>query len=67
MSPMNGCELAAKLLKANPQLQIVFVSGYAGTEAFRYERRFTKAIPFLRKPLRLNELEAQVREILTHA
>src|SRR6185436_7651663 len=23
MSPMNGCELAAKLLKANPQLQIV--------------------------------------------
>jgi two-component system cell cycle sensor histidine kinase/response regulator CckA len=67
MSPINGCDLAAKLLKANPELRIVFVSGYAGTEAFRYQQRFTKAIPFLRKPLRLNELEAQVRDILTHA
>jgi two-component system, cell cycle sensor histidine kinase and response regulator CckA len=66
MSPINGCDLAAILLKANPELRIVFVSGYAGTEAFRYEQRFTKAIPFLRKPLKLSELEAQVQDILTH-
>ena len=65
MSPMNGCDLAVALLKANPQLRIVFVSGYAGTEAFRYEKRFTKAFPFLRKPLNLEELEAQVQGILT--
>lgn len=66
MSPMNGCDLAAALLKTDPELQIIFVSGYAGTEAFRYEHRFTKAFPFLRKPLKLNELEAQVRGILTN-
>jgi len=61
MSPMNGCELAAQLLELNPGLQVVFVSGYTGSEAFRYKHGLTGAFAFLRKPLRPAELEAEVR------
>ena len=61
MSPVNGCELAADLLKLNPDLQVVFVSGYVGSEAFRYGRGLTGGFAFLRKPLRPAELEAELR------
>ena len=64
MAPMNGCELAAILLKHRPDLRVVFVSGYAGTEAFRYEHRLTRAFPYLRKPLQATELQAEVRDVL---
>jgi two-component system, cell cycle sensor histidine kinase and response regulator CckA len=64
MAPMNGCELAANLLGVRPDLRVVFVSGYAGTEAFRYEHRLTRAFPYLRKPLKAADLQAEVRDVL---
>jgi CheY-like chemotaxis protein len=64
MAPMNGCELAANLLKARPDLRVVFVSGYVGTEAFRYRSRLTRAFAYVRKPFKAADLQAEVRDVL---
>ena len=65
MSPMDGCELAASLLRADPSLRVVFVSGYVGTEAFRYQHHHLQRVfPFLRKPLKAGELEREIQVVL---
>lgn len=64
MAPMNGCELAANLLKARPDLRVVFVSGYVGTEAFRYRSGLTRVFAYLRKPFKEVDLQAEVRNVL---
>jgi two-component system, cell cycle sensor histidine kinase and response regulator CckA len=63
MAPMTGCDLAALLTTAQPDLPVLFVSGHAGEEVLRRN----KAIPevfFLRKPFTSDELLGKVREAL---
>jgi CheY-like chemotaxis protein len=63
MAPMNGCELAANLLNDRPDLRVVFVSGYAGTAAFRYRYGLTGTFAYLRKPFKLDDLRAEVAAV----
>ncbi len=63
MPEMDGPTLLKELRKRNPQLKIVFVSGYA-------EEAFAKSLPqgqqfsFLAKPFTLKQLIAQVKETM---
>jgi two-component system, cell cycle sensor histidine kinase and response regulator CckA len=63
MPEMDGPTLLKELRKRNPQLKIVFVSGYA-------EEAFSKSLPegqqfsFLAKPFTLKQLIAQVKETM---
>jgi two-component system cell cycle sensor histidine kinase/response regulator CckA len=50
MSPVNGCDLAAQLLKFKPDLRVVFVSGYSGSLAFQYSDVPVSHFAFLAKP-----------------
>ena len=34
MAPMSGTELAAEMVRLKPELRVVFVSGYSGSQAF---------------------------------
>jgi two-component system cell cycle sensor histidine kinase/response regulator CckA len=62
MAPIDGCELAAQMAKANPNLPIIFVSGYLDAQAFRYRGDLVADWTFVRKPVSREELRFKVRE-----
>ena len=59
MPRMSGRELAAQLRKIQPELKVVFVSGYAGDLQAELEDAH-----FLQKPFSLQHLAATIREAL---
>jgi len=63
MSPMNGCELAALLQVAQPDLEVLFISGYVGEQVLRRKEGVARSL-FLRKPFTRDELVQKVREAL---
>ena len=65
MPGMNGAEVAEAIRARNPDLPILFASGYADTAAI--ERAVGASARMLRKPFGLNELQAAVRAALTDA
>jgi CheY-like chemotaxis protein len=62
MPGMNGAEVARALWAQAPDLPILFVSGYAETDAI--EEVGGKTVTLLRKPFRLETLQAAVAEAL---
>jgi response regulator RpfG family c-di-GMP phosphodiesterase len=62
MTPISGCELAARMAKVNPSLHVVFVSAYPDAQAFRYKGELVANWTFVRKPLSREELRFKVRE-----
>jgi two-component system cell cycle sensor histidine kinase/response regulator CckA len=60
----NGCELAKLMLKRYPNLKILFVSGYVGSEVCRYYGIPITDLFFLRKPFENEELVARVRQVM---
>ncbi len=63
MPEMSGTDLAERLVQDNPQLRVLYVSGYpteAAIDAERKDARFT----FLQKPFSATELGRELREIL---
>src|SRR3982074_3084744 len=50
MSPLNGCDLAAEMVKVKPNLRVVFVSGYSGSQSFRYRGVPLGDVTFVSKP-----------------
>jgi PAS domain S-box-containing protein len=62
MPGMNGAEVAREARASRPELPIVFVSGYANTAAI--EKVMGANATVLRKPFRVEELEAVVSEAL---
>jgi two-component system, cell cycle sensor histidine kinase and response regulator CckA len=61
MAPVNGCDLALQLTVKQPDLKVLFISGYTGAEVLR-----RKGIPglnaaFLRKPFSADQLADQTR------
>jgi two-component system cell cycle sensor histidine kinase/response regulator CckA len=50
MSPTNGCDLAGDLVKLKPDLRVVFVSGYSGSQSFRYKGVPLGDVAFVPKP-----------------
>jgi two-component system cell cycle sensor histidine kinase/response regulator CckA len=63
MPEMDGPTLLKHLRKANPQIKIIFISGYA-EEAFRNNLDEDETFTFLPKPFSLKKLAAAVKEIL---
>ncbi len=63
MPEMDGPTLLKHLRKTNPQIKIIFVSGYA-EEAFRNNLSEDEKFTFLPKPFSLKQLAAAVKETL---
>ncbi len=63
MPEMDGPTLLKHLRKTNPQIKIIFVSGYA-EEAFRNNLSEGETFTFLPKPFSLKKLAAAVKEVL---
>jgi two-component system cell cycle sensor histidine kinase/response regulator CckA len=63
MPEMDGPTLLKHLRKANPDVKIIFMSGYA-EEAFRNNLDEDESFAFLPKPFTLKKLAAAVKEIL---
>jgi two-component system cell cycle sensor histidine kinase/response regulator CckA len=63
MPEMDGPTLLKHLRKTNPQIKIIFVSGYA-EDAFRNNLSEDETFTFLPKPFSLKKLAAAVKEAL---
>jgi PAS domain S-box-containing protein len=60
---VNGKELAAKLLKQDPRLKVVYVSGYSATVAGK-DFPLEEGVNFLSKPFQTHRLAQTVRNCL---
>ncbi len=60
----NGIELAQELLKRNPKLGILFVSGHVGAEVIRFYGLRVTDRHFLKKPFQPAELISRLEAIL---
>ena len=58
MSPVNGSDLAALLVKLKPDLHVIFVSAYS---AFRYHGAPLSSFAFLAKPFSAQDLLEKIR------
>ena len=61
MSPVNGCDLAADLVKLKPNLRVVFISGYSGSQSFRYRGVPLADFAFVSKPFNAEDLISKVQ------
>ena len=60
----NGCELAKALLRLNPHLKVLFVSGDAGAKLIRFYGIRPTDLHFLRKPIRHAMLSQRIQKVL---
>jgi two-component system, cell cycle sensor histidine kinase and response regulator CckA len=63
MPTMNGKDLAARLKTIQPNLKVLFMSGYT-SNVVAHQGMLDKDIYFLRKPFSVTELTLKVREVL---
>ena len=63
MPGMNGPALAQRLVALQPQLRVLFISGYADIESSIVERE-SPNVRFLSKPIQAAQLAVKVRELL---
>ena len=61
MSPVNGCDLAAALVKLKPDLHVTFVSAYSGSLAFPYSGVPPFHFTFVAKPFSAQDLLQKIR------
>ena len=61
MAPMSGTELAAEMVRLKPELRVVFVSGYSGSQAFRYKGVPIADFALVSKPFTAEALLSKVR------
>ncbi len=60
----NGVELAQELLKRNPNVKILFISGHVGAEVIRFYGLRVTDRHFLKKPFSPDVLLSRVQEVL---
>jgi DNA-binding response OmpR family regulator len=60
----NGCALAIAIQKQQPDLRVLFVSGYVGSEVCKYYGLDVTDLHFLRKPFSRAELLTRVQTLL---
>ena len=60
----NGYELAAQLAESQPDLKVIFMSGPAGIEAFKFYATPESDVRLLRKPFEMRELLDRVDRAL---
>ena len=65
MPNMNGTELAKSLQRQYPEMQVLYMSGYAGEE-IEGDGALTADASFLSKPFSIAELTQKVRLVLDH-
>lgn len=63
MPGMNGCDLAMTLLKSRPEMEVLFMSGYAA-DVLKDQDQLPPGSAFLRKPFTPDALAHKVRELL---
>ncbi len=63
MPRMDGPTLMGHVRRSNPDIQVVFISGYA-EDIFRDELENDETINFLAKPFSIRELAAKVKEVM---
>jgi two-component system, cell cycle sensor histidine kinase and response regulator CckA len=61
MAPVNGCDLALQLTVTQPDLKVLFISGYTGAEVLRREGVPGLNAAFLRKPFSADQLASEAR------
>jgi two-component system cell cycle sensor histidine kinase/response regulator CckA len=61
MAPVNGCDLALQLTVMQPDLKVLFISGYTGAEVLRREGIPGLNAAFLRKPFSAHQLAREVQ------
>ena len=61
MPGVNGKQLAERMTAAQPDLKVLFVSGYAESAA---GRELGPEVPFLQKPVESTVLAHKVRDVL---
>jgi two-component system cell cycle sensor histidine kinase/response regulator CckA len=66
MPNMDGPTLVRQVRRIRPDMQIIFMSGYA-EEAFRRNDEKAEDLHFLPKPFGLKQLAAKVKEVLSGA
>ena len=66
MPGMDGIELAQKAAKKRPNMQVMFITGFAAV-ALGQRDRMVKNAQLLSKPFHLNELVEQVNRLLEAA
>ena len=66
MPNMDGPTLVRAAKRLKPDLQVIFMSGYA-EEAFRRNEEKAADLHFLPKPFGLKQLAAKVKDVLTGA
>jgi PAS domain S-box-containing protein len=64
MPDMRGLELARRLRRHQPDLKVLFISGYASW-AVAAKEGLNDDVPFLQKPFTARQLAAKVRDVLT--
>jgi len=64
MAPMNGCDLALQLSAIQPDLKVLFISGYTGEGVLRREGMAGLNATFLRKPFTSQELTESVQALM---
>ena len=66
MPAMDGPTLVRNVKRLKPEMQIIFMSGYA-EETFRRNDEKAEELHFLPKPFGLKQLAAKVKEVLSSA
>jgi two-component system cell cycle sensor histidine kinase/response regulator CckA len=64
MAPVNGCDLALQLTLKQPDLKVLFISGYTGAEVLRREGIPGLNAAFLRKPFSAQQLAREARSMV---
>jgi two-component system, cell cycle sensor histidine kinase and response regulator CckA len=68
MPHMSGSELATELRRTLPELKVIFMSGYTGSNnAAIHKSLEMPGVAFLQKPFRLNALISQVEGLIQAA
>lgn len=60
MNPINGRDLAIELVRLNPSLRVVFVSGYVGAEVLQYQGESPFDFEFVQKPFLAEDLLSKI-------
>jgi signal transduction histidine kinase len=63
MPGMNGRELAQQLVPSNPQMKVLYMSGYTDDTIIQHGV-LEDGIPFIQKPFTTDDLELKVRTVL---
>lgn len=64
MPQMTGAELSGQIRKFNPEIKVLFMSGY--TDTFVKQEMIGPGSYFIQKPLSVIKLTSKVREVLDH-